>query len=335
VAYEIDFLAVGDGKDSGDAIAFRFAHPASGEWVHVIIDAGFADDGDALVAHVQRYYQTDTIDLAILTHPDDDHIGGMGQVVRGLTVRKLWLHDIAGHGGSSLPAGPVVRDLIRVAQARGTVVEEPWAGDQVFGGALTILGPEESYYDDLVHEQVHGPTALTAARTAVVEAARGVWDRIAGTLDDEIPFPEKEVTPRNNSSIITMLNADGQTILFTADAGVPALERAWDAAEARGLARPPDLVQLPHHGSRRNASSAWLDRLLGPTGQEPVREATVSAVRDSEKHPSGRAVNAYKRRGCSVFVTAGTTLCHPHDAPSRDGWGPATPLEAMIEEDED
>src|SRR5207244_1782037 len=113
------------GEDSGDAIALRFTHPIRGEWVHVIVDAGFDDDGAALVNHVQQYYDTSHIDLAILTHPDGDHIGGMGRVIRGLDVERLWLHDIGSHGGSSLPAATAVRDLIRVAQNQGTTVEEP------------------------------------------------------------------------------------------------------------------------------------------------------------------------------------------------------------------
>src|SRR3954447_3298754 len=93
LAYEIDFLPVGDGENSGDAIAVRFIRPDTGEWAHVIIDAGYEDDGEALVRHVKELYGTSVIDLAILTHPDGDHIGGMGKVLQGLTVRELWLHD--------------------------------------------------------------------------------------------------------------------------------------------------------------------------------------------------------------------------------------------------
>ena len=68
--YDIDFLPVGDGGRSGDAIALRFTRPDTGGLAHVIVDAGFQDDGDALVEHVNYYYGTSSIDLAILTHPD-------------------------------------------------------------------------------------------------------------------------------------------------------------------------------------------------------------------------------------------------------------------------
>jgi beta-lactamase superfamily II metal-dependent hydrolase len=334
--HEIDFLPVGDGENSGDAIAIRFAHPEDGRWVHVIIDAGFQDDGEALVEHVQRYYETDHIDLAILTHPDGDHIGGMGEVMRGLSVDKLWLHDMGAHGGSSLPAASAVKDLVNVATERGTVVQEAWTGASDFGGALVVLGPDKNYYEELVQEQLEAAPKAAVTAKALVEAARGLWDRIVSGLGVEIPFDAKEVTPRNNSSMIVLFQLDGQNHLLTGDAGVPALERAWDAAETRDLSDVPHFVQIPHHGSRRNASSAWLNRLLGGTGQaEGARTAFVSVVKGSDKHPSGRVVNAYIRRGCTVVPTAGGSISHAEETPSRPNWGPARPIPPMEEEEEE
>jgi beta-lactamase superfamily II metal-dependent hydrolase len=333
--HEIDFLPVGDGKNSGDAIAIRFSHPEDGRWVHVIVDAGFQDDGEALVDHVKRHYETDQIDLAILTHPDGDHIGGMGEVVRGLAVERLWLHDIDAHGGSGLPAAVAVKDLIGVARERGTEVQEAWAGASAFGGALTILGPDKAYYEELVADQVQGVSAPSVAAKALIEAVRDLWDRVAAALGTEIPFGEKDVSPRNNSSMISLLRLDGHSHLLTGDAGVPALERAWDFAEQKGLAETPDFVQIPHHGSRRNASSSWLNRLLGEAGQpEGSHTAFVSVVKEAEKHPSGRIVNAYIRRGCTVIPTAGGSICHRDGTPDRPNWGPARPLPPMEEEED-
>src|SRR3954454_17466826 len=98
--YEVDFLAVGKapGDKCGDAIAFRFVPLNADRWVQVAIDAGFKDDGKALVEHVNSYYEPGRLDLAILTRPDEDHINGMGEVLRGLSVKKLWLHQIGARG---------------------------------------------------------------------------------------------------------------------------------------------------------------------------------------------------------------------------------------------
>jgi beta-lactamase superfamily II metal-dependent hydrolase len=333
---EIDFLPVGDGGDSGDAIAMRFTRPDTGGIAHVIIDAGFQDDGEALVEHVKNYYGTSQIDLAILTHPDGDHIGGMGKVIRGLNVSELWLHQIGAHGGSSLPAAKAVHDLIGVATDNQTVVRESWAGAQRFGGALTILGPDKPYYETLVAEQLAEQDKRFASPVSksLLEAARGLFERVTDALNIEVPFSEKEVTPRNNSSMICLLRLEGDHHLLTSDAGVPALSRAWSYGESVGITAVPALVQIPHHGSRRNASSAWLTRLLGGPGQAECRSAFVSVVPDSEKHPSGKVINAYKRRGCKVVATAGAGKYYFRGTPIRAGWSPAEGLAPMVEEED-
>jgi beta-lactamase superfamily II metal-dependent hydrolase len=332
--YVADFLPVGDGQDSGDAIAMQFTNPETGTNAVAIIDAGFKDDGEALVEHVRTHYDTATVELAILTHPDGDHIGGMGEVIRNMNVRRLWLHDIGTRGGAALPAAEAVDELIALAAENGTIVQEPWAGVHAFGGALTILGPTQDYYDELLQEQLTRAVPVLAKGVSLREAALGLFNRFATALPIEMPFDAKEVTPRNNSSIITHVAIDGKSMLFTGDAGVPALERAWDRAESLGVTAAPDMAQIPHHGSRRNASSAWLDRLLGSTGQAETRSAYVSVVPNSDKHPSGRVVNAYKRRGCRVVATAGKPVCFG-DWAGRPNWFPVDGLGPMEEEIED
>jgi beta-lactamase superfamily II metal-dependent hydrolase len=245
------------------------------------------------------------------------------------------LHRIGSHGGSSLSAATAVEDLISVAIDHGTNVWEVWPGTQRFGGAVTVLGPDEPYYDQLVARQVAGERPLAAARKALAQAARNLFDRVAQALGQEVSLAEQEVNARNNSSMITLFIVDGRRLLFTADAGVPALDRAWDIAAEHGLAGPVSFVQIPHHGSRGNASSAWLDRLLGSVGQEPSKMAMVSVVADSEDHPSGRVINAYLRRGCSILVTAGEHKYTFYGVGLREGWRVAQPLPPMIEEDDD
>jgi len=338
--YEIDFLPVGDGGRSGDAIALRFTRPDTGTYAHVVIDAGFQDDGDELVRHINTYYGTDAIDLVILTHPDGDHIGGMGTVVRELNVATLWLHKLGARGGSGLPAAAAVNDLISVAGMRGTDVQEPFAGDGAFGGALTILGPDSTWYGQLVAEQQVEEAAKAAQRqpSRMVEAARTLGQRFLSSLPVEIPFNDNGGTsPRNNTSIITRLEVDGFRAVLTGDAGVPAMERAWDWLDANGQdSGAPSFIQIPHHGSRRNASSAMLDRILGPTGQPQDRRAYISVVDESPDHPSPRVANAYMRRGYRVCRNGKKTICYSSDdAPARDGWVPITPMSPMDESTED
>ena len=171
-----------------------------------------------------------------------------------------------------------------------------------------------------------------------MEAARQLGQRFLAALPIEIPFDDAGGTnPRNNTSMVAMLTIDQRRMLFTADAGVPALDRAWDfLEETGGDTSPPGFVQMAHHGSRHNASSALLDRLLGPTGQPENKTAFVNVGPDAKKHPSPRVVNLYKRRGYRVYETRGKTVHDfSQDAPDRPGWAPAIPLEPMDETIED
>jgi beta-lactamase superfamily II metal-dependent hydrolase len=88
------------------------------------------------------------------------------------------------------------------------------------------------------------------------------------------------------------------------------------------------LVQVPHHGSRHNVSSAALDALLGPIvlQQENRRHAFVSAPRNGgPKHPSKRVMNAFLRRGTPVTwnQTGGWLHFNRNGVPRN--WWPCAP----------
>ena len=79
MGFEIDFLAVGDGEKSGDAIAVRWGN-LSGSRVEqriLVIDGGTLEAGQNLVDHIKTYYKTDSVDAVISTHPDIDHACGL------------------------------------------------------------------------------------------------------------------------------------------------------------------------------------------------------------------------------------------------------------------
>lgn len=336
--YEVDFLPVGEAGRHGDATAVRFTRPDTGGLAHVVIDAGFDQSGKQLVEHIKRYYETSAIELAIVTHPDGDHIGGMGHVIRDLDVAELWIHRLGDRGGAGLPAADAVDDLIRVAEENGTTVREPFAGGTAFGGALTIIGPDEAWYHALVQEQqAEVGQRATRPPSRVLQAARQAGQRFLASLPVEVPFGDAGGTnARNNTATITLLEVDGRRLLFSSDAGVPALDRAWDWLELQDAdTSPPEFVQLPHHGSRHNASSQLLDRLLGPTGQEQTRTAFVNVAPEAVKHPSPRVANGFMRRGYRVHQTRGEAKRHGHEAPDRVGWRRATPMEPLDELSED
>lgn len=341
--WEVDFLPVGDGERSGDAIALRFTHPQTGELVVGIVDAGFQDDGEALVAHVTSEYETNKVDFVLLTHPDADHVGGMGVVMRELEVDNLLIQRPGQHGYASNSGNKPAEELVALAEAQGATVLEPFQGANGYGGALLIAGPTEAYYEQmLAAQQVTEKSAssamsqswLSRAGTAVLAEARAVLDAFPG----EIFFGDAGGTnPRNNSAAILSLLVDGDHLLLPSDTGVPAITQALDYLDGQGrTASYPRLFALPHHGSRHNIDRATINRVLGDHTSGWRGTAVASVSSESPKYPSPRVANAAGRRGYGVYTTAGTKFwTHSSDAPARAHYTSATPLPPLVEDDHD
>jgi Metallo-beta-lactamase superfamily len=256
MGFEVDFLPVGEGEKSGDAIAIRCGNlnGSRSEQFVMVIDGGTLEAGERLVEHIAAYYHTDTLDLVVNTHPDGDHSSGLYVVLQKLKVRRLWMHRPWEHSGEiadMFKDGTLTNDrlstkmqkalsdawdLERLAKRKGIPITEPFSDGEAnrqYNG-ITVLGPSVSYYESLlpdfrdmpdVKEQVaayfsRGVRALYEAAAEVVTKVAESWGK--ETLKD----PEVRATSaENNSSAILLLRIDGQTLLFTGDAGVPALER--------------------------------------------------------------------------------------------------------------
>jgi beta-lactamase superfamily II metal-dependent hydrolase len=347
--YEVDLLSVeaedGPSSKSGDAIAARFSVPGWSRPAVVVIDAGFRAAGEAMCEHITTYYKTDIIDLVISTHPDTDHINGLPVVLENMSVVNLLVHQprqYAGKAAKDFRNIEVVDDLLTIAKRKGTTVAQPFAGAMYFGTQLRILGPTEAYYKELVEahlDEVRSGSASASKGTSETLLAKFLRKRSSGSvalLPKETLTDDGETGPRNNMSVITLVQVDGHRILFTGDAGIPALTQAADAYEAQigsfstvGI----DLFQAPHHGSHHNVGRTILDRILGQSGagyQEV--SAMISSAKADEDHPSPKVVNALLRRGCEVVATEGHgKQWSSSDAPSRPGWAPVTPMGPQAE----
>jgi beta-lactamase superfamily II metal-dependent hydrolase len=113
---------------------------------------------------------------------------------------------------------------------------------------------------------------------------------------------ENGITAAENESSTVLFGDFGETkILLTADAGVNALYWASNYAQTAGLdIMGASLVQVPHHGSRRNVSPSVLDRIVGPKlpkNAPRTKRAIVSAPKDDANHPRKMVLNAFLRRG--------------------------------------
>ncbi|NQT59820.1 MAG: hypothetical protein HQ557_12625 [Bacteroidetes bacterium] len=357
--YEIDFLPVGDGEKSGDAISLRYSSDGGNRWTIGVIDGGTQESGEALLEHIPKYYGSMNVDFVICTHPEQDHASGLSIVLDKLNVSQMLMHRPWEHIDQIYPFvtdGRVSKESLRKrlidghpyaytlqekANEKGIPIYEPFSDSySPIIPNLTILGPSLEYYRSCLCNfrsitEVTETTADSIARK-ILELRKKVstavnW--IAETWDDEklMEPTEDKVSGENNSGVISMFTFGEKKILLTADVGVPALNQAISCANSHGVILGGFyLFQAPHHGSKRNLGPSVLDKLLGPKrkkGNLPEYTVFISTSKETDpKHPSKRVVNALIRRGAKVIVTQRSTKRHYSPGMPDRGWQDATPL---------
>jgi competence protein ComEC len=114
--------------DVGQGDAFLVESPAA----RLLVDAG----EDAAAGRWLRSQGGPALDVAVVTHPHLDHVGGMAEVLRSVEVGALWYRPMPNH----LDA---VEEMLATAADVGVPVRAPVAGQGTVVGDLEIevLGP--------------------------------------------------------------------------------------------------------------------------------------------------------------------------------------------------
>ena len=365
VAYfEIDFLSVGESQ-SGDAIALRYEHNGN-TFVHVV-DGGFQDDGPHVMAHLRKYYGGNGVSHVVLTHPDNDHAGGLRTVLEecavfpggGLWMLRPWLYaaelldrfarftTVSGLEKALREAYPNVAALEEIAQRRGIPIYEPFQGATI--GGFTVLAPSKARYLQLIVDSERTPKeAARASNMEFLEALQLVAARVVhyakAAWGVEV-FSTESTSAENEMSVVQYTSLCNEKILLTGDVGRDGLSEAADFAPFIGLQLPGiDRFDVPHHGSRRNLSTEVLDRWLGARLAQQLPEgrglfsALISANLDDKEHPRRAVVRGLIHRGADVVQTTGTRgtyLRTSMNAPRRDNAVPAERLPYPEDQEEE
>lgn len=330
--YEIDFLPVGDGDKSGDAIAMRYGD--GNEWRVVVYDGGTKTSGEKLVKHIKEHYGTTHVDFLVNSHPDQDHASGLRTVMENLSVGELWIHRPWAHATEVLKhfedgritaeslsqrfkeKMPHVWALEEIAIQKEIKICEPYQGSNI--GCFKVLSPSKDWYlHTLLPEFNKTPEQNRVVEASFMEKAQEAWN---------IESLREGVTTSadNESSAVLYANIDDRGIFLCGDAGIRGLEHAADYADTLFLDLPSvKFYQIPHHGGRHNISPSILNRIVGnilPNGSTPIKTAFVSVSQGATDHPKKMVTNAFTRRGAKVVQTKGETKCSHHGTPTRQGW---------------
>jgi beta-lactamase superfamily II metal-dependent hydrolase len=368
VKHNVVFLPIGD-SSCGDAIAIRlWDGEDTGTQKIVVIDGGYKDDWQKIKDLIKKNFGAKWIDLVISTHPDRDHIGGLTGVVENLSVKKLWMHLPWNHSDEyltnrqdefrSLRATNRLKnslnasnDLQLAAEASGVSIEEPFAGKEFSTpyGNLTVLSPSDEYYEELL-PLILDKSARRSEQAQATNTFENISDLFGKAKDAVLNKLESHhietltnagsTSPSNNTSTVMLLELpSGKRLLFTGDAGIEALNNAYENYTALGH-QPGKLgfIQVPHHGSRQNVGPDILDKFLGPkTSDEDTKKgiAYVSAAAKCTKdgHPKKSVTNAFRRRGYPVFQTGDGSIKHGHELDGFSGTVYPLPMFTEVEGD--
>jgi hypothetical protein len=341
--YEIDFLNPGD--SNGDAIVVRWGDTKDSAFYINIIDGGFTDTGDQIIEHVERYYAKPAIIAnVVLSHADNDHAPGLIKVLEHFDVGNLWMlrpwdyvdFVIDNFHGAYAREGlikkmremhPYLVEMEEIAARKKIPIHAPFQGADI--GAFKVLAPSFDRYISLIPDVDKTPQSYAEAAAAkgsyIGNAFRAVIEKIKERLDYETLDENPPATSASNETSVVQMGTFGdKRILLTADVGPEGLDEAAEYAELLYLNIQPTLVQIPHHGSRRNVTPAVLNRWLGSYPAGNRGDAIASVGKDADIYPRKKVANAFTRRGYSVYGTHGGWVNFYNGYDRRPNVGSAT-----------
>jgi len=294
----------------GDCLWVECTRDAGPPW-RLLVDGGMAGTWPVLRKHIAGLAQGMPlhIDLAVVSHIDSDHIGGMLQLFAS-TDPKLTFGDIWFNGLPQLPEAGSARSrsvaegerLVDLLGGQGGGAPLPW--NARFGRAAAMTSGDGAYQEIAYPD---GPTLTLLSPTPKrLEALRKVWTSellllqrgdpgeppsaaLRLPLDDLGALAAMQTTPdhspANGSSIAFLLEYAGRSCLLGADAFSPVLGTALTSLANARDGRPIDIdvFKLPHHCSKGNVTASLL-------GVVPARHYVVSTNGDRFNHPDDIAL---------------------------------------------
>lgn len=324
-AYEVRFFQVGTATKGGDAILIRLQDEYLNNTV-IIIDGGYRETGEKIIEYLDTL-NISTVDLVINTHPDIDHISGLIRLFEEnmLTINKLIMNRpwrdsnitadyFADNRITDKSINKRMTEAFKYAYQLEQVaikkigennIIHPVVGNTYFD-CLTILAPSKDLYRTKLLESDKTLTTIDDSNTKLFVRTMSKLVRYFRGL---IQWYDEDTSPINETSIVSFLKLPVRSFLLTADAGKNCIKEALDYKDSQSALfnETINVLQLPHHGSRKNITPALIMRI---GASEYIISCPPQGL-DSH-HPSRRLVNMvlekvpeadiYNTLSCASFI---------------------------------
>lgn len=212
------------------------------------------------------------LDALIITHYDDDHIGGILKV-GDLGFKNIYFNAYDGSADNTQLSAIQNQRLFHVLPA-AIVHSSVIAGNiiEIEGAKIIVYNPDDAVLAD----------AKTQMKIADEQLA--ATDDWIFSLDElmERPYPISDKSISNRASIVFSFEYDDKKVLFCGD--------AWADSIPGGSY---DLVKLPHHGSIRNISDKMIDSM-------DTHSFLICA--DGTRHPNTQTIAKLLSRKDSIII---------------------------------
>lgn len=349
--YEIDMLDVAD----ADAFLIHFFDENDNEHV-VLVDAGRYSDGKMVSDFIKNTYGTYHVDLAICTHCDDDHYGGLLWMIEDMKdhpgtsvdIKELWVNDPGLHSWTddferrrsdarvqqqarvvyTLQNGKnflsIINELKNSGNANANIsVREVFSdkGYLAFGGIIEVIGPSEEYYEKQVLQFRHlmKSNKTTPSNNDSDDDDTVTFDNAGNVKSTTLDNAVPDDSHHNLSSVIFLFKPEaGKHYLFTGDAGADSFENLKYKTMDWPKLKGLYWLKLPHHGSKRNITCAMINHFRP--------EIAYCSTKNYGTWLSKAVVNALKQVNTKVYSTNVNGAMLHNKIKDRDGYSTATPL---------
>ena len=298
----------------GDAILVEL-RDLSNKGLTLIIDGG-CDEKDVEILPFLEQHHVNNTKVVISTHSDNDHIGGLSEIISAVKPVSVLINDPRDYQVESVFINRARRELsaddfntLESALDRITEVRTSarTAGSQVSSAFASpkpiitwgpwnvyVVGPTPQFYNEIWLNAGGLNDLYRSDDENIIETLVKTGKSI---LDDGI-----DTNGMNNTSIMILIEGPSEKILLTGDAGMRAIREAHNIRDLSNLS----ILDVPHHGSRRNLDSALIELM------RPIM-AYISSP-GTNKHPRNAIVKKLQQVGSVVYSTckAGTTSIYHH-----------------------
>lgn len=254
----------------GDCIVVNFLG-TDGRTHNVIIDTGFSGTYiRTLKPEAQRILNSqEKIDLFIITHTDQDHIGGMPNFIRDFSgcedfVETFWFNgghyeiDVENENKISIRQGIELSNFLKsINKINEISITSELESIDLIGPRITILSPSSEDLKGFIAQWKIEEEGVTGKK---IVASESDWGIEVNELAKK-RFQE-DTSVSNKVSLAFIFEYNGKSVLFLSDSHpsliAKALRRKGFSKEKR---LKTDYIKLSHHGSKYNTNQELLELL--------------------------------------------------------------------------